>query len=146
MERDEEGSLWPLYTYILDPKVCHSFHYPVSPLPLASLFSSHYQRSIIIMRNSSAEGEGGATTTLNFTSKLNPAEAKWRLGSFVRAFRFEFGVLSRGGKRSNNIISITDFHAGLIIEPSLSIVTYEGKGEREGEDVQLGPRRCNRFI
>lgn len=145
MERDEEGSLWPLYTYILDPKVCHSFHYPVSPLPLASLFSSHYQRSIIIMRNSSAEGEGGATTTLNFTSKLNPAEAKWRLGSFVRAFR---GIIeARGGKRSNNIISITDFHAGLIIEPSLSIVTYEGGGEGEVEgDVQLGPRRCNRFI
>lgn len=61
-------------------------------------------------------------------------------------------IEARGGKRSNNIISITDFHAGLIIEPSLSIVTYEGGGEgegggeREGEDVQLGPRRCNRFI
>lgn len=41
-------------------------------------------------------------------------------------------IEARGGKRSNNIISITDFHAGLIIEPSLSIVTYEGGGEREG--------------
>lgn len=72
-------------------KVRHSFHYPVSPLPLGSLFSSHYQRSIIIMRNSSVEGRGGATTTLNFTSKLNPAgEVKWRHGSFVRAL-----VLSR---------------------------------------------------
>lgn len=46
-----------------------------------SLFSSHYRRSIIIMRNSSSkrgkERRGaargsGATTTLNFTSKLNP--------------------------------------------------------------------------
>lgn len=54
-------------------------------------------------------------------------------------------IEARGGKRSNNIISITDFHAGLIIEPSLSIVTYEGGGEGEMEgDVQLGPRRCNR--
>lgn len=127
-------SLWLVYIYV-HPKVCHSFHYPVSPLPLASLFSSHYQRSIIIMRNSSAErgggrGGGGATTTLNFTSKLNPAEVKWRHGSFVRAFRFEPWYY-RGGKRSNNIISITDFHAGLIIEPSVSIVTYdEGRRRR----------------
>lgn len=37
-------------------------------------------------------------------------------------------IEARGGKRSNNIISITDFHAGLIIEPSVSIVTYEGEG------------------
>lgn len=105
-------SLWLVYIYV-HPKVCHSFHYPVSPLPLASLFSSHYQRSIIIMRNSSAErgggrGGGGATTTLNFTSKLNPAEVKWRHGSFVRAFRFEPWYY-RGGKRSNNIISINRF-------------------------------------
>lgn len=46
-------------------------------------------------------------------------------------------IEARGGKRSNNIISITDFHAGLIIEPSLSIVTYEGGGEGEGGTFSL---------
>lgn len=95
------------------------------PLPTV-----YYNNAEFVGRRGGGRGGGGATTTLNFTSKLNPAEVKWRHGSFVRAFRFEPWYY-RGGKRSNNIISITDFHAGLIIEPSVSIVTYdEGRRRR----------------
>lgn len=119
---EEGGSLWLVYTYRKGAPLL-----PLSAFSITSLFSSHYQRSIIIMRNSWVEGRGGATTTLNFTSKLNPAgEVKWRHASFVRAL-----VLSRrGGKRSNNIISITDFHAGLIIEPSSVSTRDLGGGKR----------------
>lgn len=51
----------------------------------------------------------------------------------------------RGGKRSNNIISITDFHAGLIIEPSVSTVTYEGE-ERLAWTTTLQPVHLIRVL
>lgn len=73
------------------------------PLPTV-----YYNNAEFVGRRGGGRGGGGATTTLNFTSKLNPAEVKWRHGSFVRAFRFEPWYY-RGGKRSNNIISINRF-------------------------------------